>query len=89
MKEEIKCAHCRREYPRNPDFTEEDMRKEYAENFPDDPEMKEEVDLVCDDCYKEMISWKNTLTPAEIQHMKENPPPYGLDYYLYWRNQND
>ena len=36
------------------DVTEEEMRKEYAKDFPNDPEMVEAITVVCDDCYREL-----------------------------------
>lgn len=48
------CECCNETHEWNDDFTEEEMRKEYTGNFPDDPDMKEELVIICDDCYKKM-----------------------------------
>lgn len=39
-------------YP-TPEEDKEAM-EEYAKNFPNDPHMKEELEIVCDDCYNKM-----------------------------------
>ncbi len=46
------CAGCGLELPKLSAEEDKQMRIEYALNFPNDPEMKEEIEILCDDCYK-------------------------------------
>ena len=48
------CAQCGKEYDWNTEFTDKEMKEEYAGNFPNDTDMLEDVAVVCDDCYKKM-----------------------------------
>lgn len=45
------CAKCHQTFYKG--WSDEDAEKEYNEVFPDSID---EVDVVCDDCYKEMIT---------------------------------
>lgn len=54
MPGKLKCEHCGKTFPRDETFTEEDMKAEYVKNFPDDPDMKEDIAIICDDCYKKV-----------------------------------
>lgn len=54
-----KCAMCGKIFKSG--WSEEEAKEEYKQNFPNDKEMKLEIDLVCDDCYKLLpISLSNT-----------------------------
>lgn len=53
---EYECAACGEIYELDPDF---DAQAEYEENFPTYAKNNEPVDIVCDDCYKQLTAWKS------------------------------
>ena len=53
IKNQYQCSKCGAEYVN--DVTEEEMRKEYVENYPNDPEMVVPKVIVCEDCYQELL----------------------------------
>lgn len=48
------CEACGRTETSEEEWTEEMRKEEYKKNFPNDPDMKEPLAIVCDDCYKKM-----------------------------------
>lgn len=59
---EFKCALCKDVFPKA--WTDEEARKEYETNFPQESEDNEEEEIVCDDCYNKLTG--NTLTLSEV-----------------------
>ena len=47
------CSHCRGTF--EPAWSDEEAKAEAAETFPDVP--LEECAIVCDECYKKIMSW--------------------------------
>ena len=43
---------------------------EYNRNFNEDE--RDDGVLVCDDCYEEMMIWINSLSPSQLQDLKNN-----------------
>lgn len=63
-----KCDKCGDEMGFDENWTEEDAKREYQSNFPNDPDMRVEVAGICDDCYHGedgFKKWLETLTPEQ------------------------
>ena len=54
---EYRCENCLEVYERDRPDTE--TQAEYEANFPNAARQKVPQAIVCDDCYKEMIAWKD------------------------------
>lgn len=52
---EYTCEICNNTYKYVTDWTDEEAKKEYKENFPEESKAKEEKGIVCDSCYNEYI----------------------------------
>ena len=54
-KDEFKCAHCGGVFEKA--WSDLEARKEYEENFPQESSEGWKEATVCDDCYKEFMTW--------------------------------
>ena len=54
---EYTCAACGGEFQSG--WSEAEAEAEYINNFKKHAEANVERDLVCDDCYEQMIAWKS------------------------------
>lgn len=59
---------------------EDELTKEYKENFPNDPEMKMPIALTCDDCYQKLHKETNGFTKK---------PSFLGSYYDQWSIDNE
>ncbi len=60
-----KCATCQDDLPKMTFWESIRNIAEYRINFPNDPEMKFPMEIICDDCYERYMVYHNSLTPAE------------------------
>lgn len=51
------CANCLEVYEKY--WSDEEAEKEYVSNFPSSNAASVEQAVVCDDCYKRMVAWKD------------------------------
>ena len=58
--------------------SKEDMKKEYKENFPYDPEMKIPRGIICEDCYQELYKQTEGFTKKP-----------SFNYYEQWSIGNE
>lgn len=63
------CAKCKNIYIKK--WTDEEARKEYKENFPNDPNVEYPVEVICDDCYREFKPWLDNLTPERKKKIED------------------
>ena len=65
-----KCTKCNGIWIKG--WSDEECAKEYKENFPNDPDMKYPVDIICDDCYKKEFKPQfDNLTPEEKEEIEK------------------
>ena len=55
MGHKYRCERCHEDCEADDDWTDDDVQKEYEENFPISHASGEELAEICDDCYNEMI----------------------------------
>lgn len=60
-----KCATCQDNLPKMNFWEHIKSIAEYLINFPNDPQMKLPMEIVCEDCYERYMVYHNNLTPAE------------------------
>ncbi len=51
--------------------SDEELDKEYKENFPNDPNREFPIDIICDDCYKEFKPQLDNLTPEKRKEIEQ------------------
>ena len=54
---EYRCENCLEVYEK--DWSDDEAQAEYEANFPNAAKQGVPRAIVCDDCYKEMIAWKD------------------------------
>ncbi|KKN12077.1 hypothetical protein LCGC14_1020160 [marine sediment metagenome] len=59
----FKCSKCGGIWKKG--STDEECAEEYKESFPNDPNREWPIEVICDDCYKELKPWLDELTPEE------------------------
>jgi hypothetical protein len=62
MSELFRCAVCLGTFKKA--WTDEEAKAEYVAAFPIESQMDPQLDLVCDDCYLAMTTWK---PPSEYE----------------------
>lgn len=60
------CQHCHQTYQKS--WTDQDVIKEYQHRFPE--HMHTGKCVVCDDCYKEIMAWVDSLSPMERRQIE-------------------
>jgi len=71
-----RCDSCGKIYKKG--ASEDEMKKEYKENFPNDPEMKIPRAIFCDDCYQKLYKQTKGFT--------EKP---SFNYFEQWGIDNE
>lgn len=64
------CANCKDTFGKG--WSDEEAQAEYAENFTESAIRGVEIDVVCDDCYKELTAWKSPQQAEDEQYGKDN-----------------
>lgn len=62
------CAHCNIKYNRT--SSDKECHEEYKKNFPELKGIPEKIDIICDDCYKKIMPWINSLSWKERDEMR-------------------
>jgi hypothetical protein len=73
---EYQCSACGEIYEYG--WSDDEAQAEYEENFPTYAKRNDPVDIVCDDCYLQLIAWKSPQE-AESEASKAAPLPADSD----------